>query len=146
MMLALDPATSFASIALVRARTLIAELSWDVGRGHSVELFPRLRWLLETHGRAWREVSAVGVATGPGSFNGLRVAVTTAKILALSLGVPVFGVPTLDVIAWGAADAAGAVSATMGPGRGQLYAPAYAAPPPTPRARPSPGAYIVRTP
>src|SRR5258708_16245976 len=98
MMLALDTSTSFASIALVRDRTLIAELSWDVGRGHSVELLPRLRWLLETHGRAWREVSAVGVATGPGSFNGLRVAVTTAKMLALSLGVPVFGVPTLDVI------------------------------------------------
>jgi tRNA threonylcarbamoyladenosine biosynthesis protein TsaB len=128
MMLALDTSTSFASIALVRDGTLIAELSWEVGRRHSVELLPRLRWLLETHGRAWREVSVVGVATGPGSFNGLRVAVTTAKMLALSLGVPVFGVPTLDVIAWGAADAAGPVWATLDAGRGQLYAAAYAAP------------------
>jgi len=146
MMLALDTSTSFASIALVRDRTLIAELSWDVGRGHSVELLPRLRWLLETHGRAWREVSAVGVATGPGSFNGLRVAVTTAKILALSLGVPVFGVPTLDVIAWGAADAAGPVWATIDAGRGQLYAAAYAAPAESARAWRPLDAYMIMTP
>src|SRR5258708_33324341 len=125
MMLALGTSTSFASIALVRDRTLIAELSWDVGRGHSVELLPRLRWLLQTHGRAWREVSAVGVATGPGSFNGLRVAVTTAQMLALSLGVPGFGVATLDVIAWGAADAAGPGRGTSGAGSGQLEPPAH---------------------
>src|SRR5260370_1907305 len=102
MMLALDTSTSFASIALVRDQTLIAELSWDVGRRHSVELLPRLRWLLETHGRAWREVSAVGVATGPGSFNGLRVAGTTAQMLALSLSVPPFGGPAPYVVASGA--------------------------------------------
>src|SRR5207248_760528 len=62
------------------------------------------------------------------SFNGLRVAVTTAKMLALALRVPVFGVPTLDVMAWGAADAAGPVWATLDAGRGQLYAASYAAP------------------
>src|SRR5260370_14172629 len=133
MMLALDTSTSLASIALVRDQTLVAELSWDVGRGHSGELLPRLRWLLQTHGRAWREVSAVGVATGPGSFNGLRVAVTTAKMLALSLGVPVFGVPTPDVIAWGAADAAGPVWATIDAGRGQRDPAAYAPPADTAR-------------
>jgi tRNA threonylcarbamoyladenosine biosynthesis protein TsaB len=146
MMLALDTSTSFASIALVRDRMLTAELSWDVGRRHSVELLPRLRWLLETHGRAWREVSAVGVATGPGSFNGLRVAVTTAKMLALSLGIPVFGVPTLDVIAWGAADVAGPVWATMDAGRGQLYAAAYAAPTESARAWRPLDEYMIVTP
>jgi len=68
------------------------------------------------------------VATGPGSFNGLRVAVTTAKMLALSLGIPLFGVPTLDVIAWGAADAPARIWATLDAGRGQLYAAVYAGP------------------
>src|SRR5258708_27352063 len=127
MMLALGTSTSFASIALVRDRTLIAELSWDVGRGHSVELLPRLRWLLETHGRAWREVSAVGVATGPRSFNGLRVAATTAQIRALSPGAPLLCAPTAQVIALRPPDTPLPICASTDSRPCQLPAPADAA-------------------
>ena len=67
-------------------------------------------------------LDGMAVATGPGSFNGIRVALATAKSLALALDVPLYGVPTLDVAAWGCSDAEGPVWAILEAGRGQLYA------------------------
>lgn len=128
MLLAVDTSTSFASIALVDQRRTIAELSWDVGQRHSTELLERLEWLL---GVARTEVAAlegIAVATGPGSFNGVRVAVTTAKTLAFAHGLPLYGHPTLDIIAWGCAATEGHIWALLEAGRGQLYAARYAAP------------------
>ncbi|MGH2516858.1 MAG: tRNA (adenosine(37)-N6)-threonylcarbamoyltransferase complex dimerization subunit type 1 TsaB [Ktedonobacterales bacterium] len=128
MLLAIDTSTSFASIALVDARRVVVELNWDVGRQHSTELLERLNWLL---GVARVEVAAldgIAVATGPGSFNGVRVAVTTAKTLAFAQHLPLFGQPTLDVLAWGHADVNGPVWALLEAGRGQVYAARYETP------------------
>ena len=44
-----------------------------------------------------KEITAIAVAIGPGTFNGVRVAVSTAKLLARGLGVPLIGVDTLEV-------------------------------------------------
>ncbi len=128
MLLALDTSTSYASIALARPDHTVAELTWDVGRRHSTELLQRLHWLLDTHGAAMRDLTAIAVATGPGSFNGVRVALATAKSLAFALGIPLYGHPTLDVIAWGSSDVQGSICALLEAGRSQLYAARYAAP------------------
>ena len=135
MLLALDTSTNYASIALVKERRLLAELSWDCGRGHSQELFQNLRWLLARHHTSAGELSSVAVATGPGSFNGVRVALATGKSLSFALRVPLYATPTLDVIGWGATDsisllssdagASGRVWALLEGGRGQLYAAQY---------------------
>ena len=102
MLLALDTSTSYASIALVHEGRLIAELSWDSGRSHSQELFEHIDWLLADRRVAVAELAAIAVATGPGSFNGVRVAVTAAKSLSFALGIPLYASPTLDVVGWGA--------------------------------------------
>jgi tRNA threonylcarbamoyladenosine biosynthesis protein TsaB len=128
MLLALDTSTSLASVALVHTRRVVAELTWEVGQRHSTDLLQRLHWLLDIHGVAARELTAVAVATGPGSFNGVRVALTTAKSLAFASGIPLYGHPTLDVIAWGSADADGPLYAVLEAGRGQLYCAYYSAP------------------
>jgi tRNA threonylcarbamoyladenosine biosynthesis protein TsaB len=135
MLLALDTSTNYASIALVKERKLLAELSWDCGRGHSRELFQNVRWLLASRNITAGELTAVAVATGPGSFNGVRVALATAKSLSFALQLPLYSAPTLDVIGWGAAgsasllssdaNAAGTVWALLEGGRGQLYAAQY---------------------
>ena len=125
MLLALDTSTSFASIALAAQGRLQAELTWEVGQRHSAELFDRLLWLLSASGSAPRAIEGIAVATGPGSFNGLRVALTTAKTLAYSLGVPLYGHATLDVIGWGYASSATPVWALLEAGRGQVYAACY---------------------
>jgi tRNA threonylcarbamoyladenosine biosynthesis protein TsaB len=131
MLLALDTSTSTASLALVLpgepAETL-AELDWNVGQRHSTELLQRMEWMLATTGTRTEQLTGVAVATGPGSFNGLRVALSTAKSLSLAVDVALYGVPTLDVCAWGSAYAPGAIWALLEAGRGQVYAARYAGP------------------
>jgi tRNA threonylcarbamoyladenosine biosynthesis protein TsaB len=137
VLLALDTSTSHASIAVLRDDELGAELTWAVGRQHSQELVKRLRWLLESCGASPADLSGVAVALGPGSFNGVRVAVATARALAFARALPLYGFGTLDVIAWGHADAAGAAGtlcAVLEAGRGEVYAARYVA-----VAAPAPG-------
>ena len=144
MLVALDTSTNYASIAVVRGEQLAAELTWDVGRRHSRELLGRLTWLLETCGATPADLTGVAVARGPGSFNGVRVAVTVAKSLAFALGVPVYAFSTLDAIAWGhaSAGASGLIVALLEAGRGEVYAARYIAniaPPSPPPVGEGPG-------
>jgi tRNA threonylcarbamoyladenosine biosynthesis protein TsaB len=126
--LAIDTSTSVASLALATEQATLAELDWEVGRRHSTELLQRLEWLLATTNTPLDALTGIAVATGPGSFNGLRVALTTAKSLALARDLPLYGAPTLDVAAWGYAYVQGPLWAILEAGRGQVYAARYPAP------------------
>jgi tRNA threonylcarbamoyladenosine biosynthesis protein TsaB len=143
MLLAFDTSTSVASIALVTPPSaengdearLVAELTWRVGQRHSTELLERLEWLLASAHVTMGDLTGIAVALGPGSFNGVRVALATAKSLAFARTIPLSGTPTLDVIAWGHRAAhgaslgasAGTVCAILEAGRGQVYAATYEA-------------------
>lgn len=127
MLLAIDTSTHNASLALTDGDALLAELNWRVGQRHGSELLERARWLLREQGAAMPDLTAVAVALGPGSFNGVRVAVATAKTLAFALGVPLYGIPTLDVIAWGARLTSQPIWALLDAGRGEVYAARYEA-------------------
>lgn len=128
MLLAIDTSTAFAGVALVRDATTLAELNWQVGQRHGSDLLPRVAWMLRGAGVAPVDLTGVAVALGPGSFNGIRVAVATAKSLAIGLRVPLVGVPTLDAIAWGYALVDAEIWAVVEAGRGQLYAARYQGP------------------
>src|SRR5205823_13072580 len=97
MLLALDTSTGAASIALIREERLVGELTWDVGQRHSAELLQRLDWLLEMTGARPADLTEIAVATGPGSFNGVRVALTVAKSLCFALDLRLAACSTLDV-------------------------------------------------
>ena len=125
MLLALDTSTNTASIALVGEDRLAAELTWDVGQRHSAELLQRLDWLLETAGAQPSDLTEIAVATGPGSFNGVRVALTVAKSLCFALGARLSAISTLDVAAWGYASVGDPVWALLDAGRGEIYAAEY---------------------
>lgn len=137
MLLAFDTSTSVASVALVTPPSaesgdearLVAELTWRVGQRHSTELLERLQWLLASAHVTMADLTGIAVALGPGSFNGVRVALATAKSLAFARNVPLTGTPTLDVIAWGYSAAhgadAGTICAILEAGRGQVYAATY---------------------
>ena len=96
MQLAIDSSTDTASLAITRGNEVLAELTWRCGQNHSVELMPRLSRLLEQANIDLKSISGIIVARGPGSFNGLRVGISTAKGLAFSLGVPLVGINTLE--------------------------------------------------
>jgi tRNA threonylcarbamoyladenosine biosynthesis protein TsaB len=126
MLLAIDTSSGIASLALKRDSVLLADESWDVGRRHSQELIGHLDALLAQAGGTVADLAAIGVALGPGSFNGVRVGVTAAKTLAFALGLPLYGVCTLDVIAAGAAYQDDViVCALLEAGRGEVYRALY---------------------
>jgi tRNA threonylcarbamoyladenosine biosynthesis protein TsaB len=99
VLLAIDTSTANASVALFDGRVL-GEFNWRAGAEHTRQLLPRVRDLLATVGRSTRELSAIGVALGPGSYNGLRVGVATAKAISLSAGIPIVGVETPRALAY----------------------------------------------
>lgn len=136
LLLALDTSTAFASVALARDGRLAAEISWEVGRRHSQELLDRLSELLALARATPADLTHIAVASGPGSFNGVRVAVTAAKSLAFSLGRPLAAFSTLDVMAWGQASPVGTICAVLEAGRGELYTARYRRAP----AQPEPAA------
>ncbi|NQT30938.1 MAG: tRNA (adenosine(37)-N6)-threonylcarbamoyltransferase complex dimerization subunit type 1 TsaB [Deltaproteobacteria bacterium] len=97
MLLAIDTSTDSASLALVQDGKTLAEATWRCGQNHSVELLPRLTQLLQEAKIELQSVSCILVAKGPGSFNGLRVGLSTAKGLAFSLDIPIIGVSSLEL-------------------------------------------------
>jgi len=125
MQLAIDTSTDTASIALAQDGDILAELTWRCGQNHSVELLPRLTNLLNQTGVNLQSVGCIIVARGPGSFNGLRVGISTAKGLAFSLGIPVIGISTLEVEAYPHAEAGLPVCAVFNAGRGEIATAIY---------------------
>jgi tRNA threonylcarbamoyladenosine biosynthesis protein TsaB len=100
MELAIDTSTDSCSIGLSQQGETIAELTWHSGQSHTVELVPNVVSLLNQNKTSPQSLTAVFVAKGPGSFNGLRVGISTAKGLALALNIPLVGISTLEIEAY----------------------------------------------
>lgn len=99
MLLAIDSSTEQVGLALLDGDSLRAELLWQVGREHTSRLLPGVDAMLALLGVGVEAISAVAVATGPGSFNGLRAGLAVAKGLCLARRLPLAGVSTLDITA-----------------------------------------------
>ena len=93
MLLAIDTSTSQASIAIYRD-ALLAEASWKVGHDQTRDLLPEVQHLLRLTGLAVKDLTAIGVALGPGGFNGLRVGLATAKAIVAANGLAIVGIDT----------------------------------------------------
>ncbi len=125
MLLAIDTSTDTASLALVQDHTVLAELTWHCGRNHTTELLPHLNHLLEQAKINLPSISGIIVARGPGSFNGLRVGISTAKGLALSLGCPIIGISTLEAAAYAHAATGLPVCPVFNAGRSEITVAVY---------------------
>jgi tRNA threonylcarbamoyl adenosine modification protein YeaZ len=123
--LAIDTSSNNASLALIHEGVIVTELTWHCGQNHSVELMLRLTGLLEQASTTLRSLSGIVVARGPGSFNGLRVGISTAKGLSFSLGVPIVGVNTLEVVAYEFVETGLPVCAVLNAGRAEVVAAIY---------------------
>jgi len=125
MQLAIDTSTDKASIAIVQDNEVLAEYTWRCGQNHTTQLLPQLVFLLNQTEANLQSVDSIIVARGPGSFNGLRVGISTAKGLAFSLGIPIVGISTLEVEAYQHAETGLPVCPIFNAGRGEIAAAIY---------------------
>lgn len=99
MLLAIDTSTRYVGVALYTGAQVIGEEVWISRDYHTVELAPAVSQLLERSGVRVADLRAIAVATGPGSFTGLRIGMALAKGICLARHLPLIGVPTLDIMA-----------------------------------------------
>lgn len=125
MQLAIDTSTDTASLALVQGSQVLAELTWHSGQNHTVELLPQLIHLLNQTKINLHSINCIIVARGPGSFNGLRVGISTAKGLAFSLEIPIVGISTLEVDAYQHAETGLPICPILNAGRGEIATAIY---------------------
>jgi tRNA threonylcarbamoyladenosine biosynthesis protein TsaB len=123
LLLALDTSTRVASVALFDGERVLSETTWLAGREHSTRLLLEVESSLARVGRTQVEVSGLVVAHGPGSFTGVRVALSVAKGIAAGLSIPAWGVSSLAVVAHAAGWSELPVRAVVEAGR-QRYATA----------------------
>jgi tRNA threonylcarbamoyladenosine biosynthesis protein TsaB len=99
MLLAVDTSTAQVGLAVYDGAQVIGEYAWRSRQRHTVELAPAIHELLTRCGLTMDELRALGVALGPGSFTSLRVGLSLVKGFAFARGLPLIGIPTLDILA-----------------------------------------------
>lgn len=101
LILAIDSSTDILGLALMENGQLKGEYNLSLKRQHSEKLLPLVNEIFDLLEIKAAELDAVAVAVGPGSFTGLRIGITTAKILGRIFSIPVKGVSTLEIMAAG---------------------------------------------
>ena len=103
MLLALDTATATASLALydLAADHLLLEMTWDARRRQTQDLLATAQRAFDLVERTPQQITVLAVTTGPGSFTGVRIGISTVKGIGLGLAPApqVVGLPTLTVAA-----------------------------------------------
>ena len=100
MELSIDTSSNVAGIALSTDGEVVAEQIWYTTQNHSSELIVNIEQLLGQQSCTMQSCKAIMIATGPGSFNGLRVGISAAKGFALALNIPIVGINTLEIEAY----------------------------------------------
>lgn len=100
--IALDTSTAAMAAAIVNQNDVISEIQSLAERNHSVHVITHMKELLASSGLNVKEIAGIAVGNGPGSYTGMRIAVTAAKTLAWVWDKPLVGVSSLEAIACGA--------------------------------------------
>ncbi len=127
MLLAIDTSSLVLSCALAEKDRLVAEWTVQKRLTHSEQLLPHIDEMMKEAGVDKKEITAIAVSIGPGSFTGLRIGLATAKMAAYIWNVPIIGVDTLEALAWNMAASDTFVLPLMDAQRGNVYAALYGA-------------------
>ena len=125
IILAMDTSSANAAVAVMNDKKLIGEYIISNDRTHSQIIMPLLEDLLIKCGIKVADVNVFAVATGPGSFTGLRIGMASVKTLAQMCGKPVIGVSSLDSLAENCSLFSGLVCPIIDARRGEVYNALY---------------------
>jgi len=124
IILSLETSTPICSIALHRYGIVLGDKSLDVPGSHSEKLMGMIEALLEECQLTIKQISAVAISEGPGSYTGLRIGVSVAKGLAFARDIPLIGISTLKALSYGAKfqiEASGLIVAMLDARRMEVY-------------------------
>lgn len=113
------------SVAVLQGGTLLGETTLNRMKTHSQQLLPTIDNLVKLGGLTPEQLDGVAVAQGPGSYTGLRIGVTTAKTLAYTLQIALYGVSSLAVLAANVRDDERLIVPVMDARRGNVFAGMY---------------------
>ena len=125
LLLALDTCDSRGSIALLSGERVLGEVSHPHAEDFSSWLLPAVGQLLASHCVSHADLAGYAVASGPGSFTGVRVGLTTAKAWAEVYGKPIYPVSRLAILAGQAPRGTNHIAAFIDAQRGQIFAALY---------------------
>jgi tRNA threonylcarbamoyladenosine biosynthesis protein TsaB len=123
--LGIDTCEGRGSVAVRKGGTLASLQKHEGSEDYSSWLLPAVERALRLAGASLREVTLLAVASGPGSFTGVRVGLTAVKAWAELFGIKVAGVSRLEVMARQVADAPGYVATSFDAQRGQVFGGLY---------------------
>ncbi len=118
--LALETSELLGSVAVAEDDKILADLELGAGQRSAQSLAPAIHAILAKVGWHPKDVDVVAVTVGPGSFTGLRIGVTTAKVFAYAVGAEVIGISTLETIAAAAPPEVNALSVLIDAQRGDV--------------------------
>jgi tRNA threonylcarbamoyladenosine biosynthesis protein TsaB len=100
LLLCIDTATPRVSVAFGHDGEVLGAVELGPGQRHAEQLAPSIDFLRRQLDVELSHLAAVAVGIGPGLFTGLRVGITTARVMAQALRIPVIGIPSLDLVAY----------------------------------------------
>ena len=121
LILAFETSAKAASVALLEGNKLLSESYQNTGMTHSQTLMVMAEDMLKQCGKTAKDVDAVAVAEGPGSFTGVRIGVAAAKGFAWGREIPCYGVSTLEAMAQSLGIYDGYICPVMDARRSQVY-------------------------
>ncbi len=99
MILCIETSTDVCSVALTQEDKVLKSIEYEGTPAHASRLTPMIQDLLKAENISPKDLDAVAVSSGPGSYTGLRIGASTAKGIAYATGKKLIAVPTLSIIA-----------------------------------------------
>lgn len=123
--LGIEAATPVAAVAVSSEEKILAERLVNNQRTHSVNLLPMIKAVLEEGEVEPGQLDGIAVSSGPGSFTGLRIGMSTAKTLAQVWGLPVVGISTLEALVHPLTGQAGLLCPILNARKNEVYTAVY---------------------
>jgi tRNA threonylcarbamoyladenosine biosynthesis protein TsaB len=102
LILCIETSTTLCSVALVKEGQVVITLCEEKANSHAVLLTMLTEKMMREANVAMEKLDAIAVSSGPGSYTGLRIGVSTAKGLCFGLGIPLISLTSLEIMAFGA--------------------------------------------
>ena len=122
LILSFDTSAAHCAAALVSGDQILGAMSEPLQKGQAERLIPMLEEVLSGADKSWGDLDLIAVGVGPGNFTGVRIAVSTARGLSLSLGIPAVGVSVFEALAFGTK---GRLTVSRDARRGMVFSQAF---------------------